>query len=43
MANEFFRTCTVLPFICTHKGKVKDPKYMQNKKDSRISLEMAET
>ena len=23
----------------TYKGKVKDPRYMQNKKDSRISLE----
>ena len=22
----------------TYKGKVKDPRYMQNKKDSRISL-----
>jgi hypothetical protein len=42
--KEFFRTCNVLPFSCTHlalwrgKGKVKDPRYMQNKKDSRISL-----
>ena len=44
MTKEFFRTCNVLPFSCTHlalwrdKGKVKDPRYMQNKKDSRISL-----
>ena len=43
-AKEVFRTCNVLPFSCTHlalwrgKGKVKDPRYMQNKKDSRISL-----
>ena len=33
---------TNLPFSCTHlplwRGKVKDPRYMQNKKDSRISL-----
>jgi hypothetical protein len=43
--KEFFRTCNVLPFSCTHlalwrtyKGKVKDPRYMQKKKDSRISL-----
>ena len=42
--KEFFRTCNVLPFSCTHlamwryKGKVKGPRYMQNKKDSRISL-----
>ena len=40
--KEFFRTCNVLPFSCTHlalwRGKVKDPRYMQNKKDSRISL-----
>ena len=45
--KEFFRTCNVLPFSCTHlalwrgkayKGKVKDPRYMQNKKDIRISL-----
>jgi hypothetical protein len=38
--KEFFRTCNVLPFSCTHLalGKVKDPRYMQNKKDSRISL-----
>ena len=40
--KEFFRTCNVLPFSCTHlasyKDKVKDPKYMQNKKGSRISL-----
>jgi hypothetical protein len=46
MAKEFFRTCNVLPFSCTHlalwrKGKVKDPRYMLNKKDSRISLLMA--
>ena len=34
----FFRTCKVLPFSCTHLDKVKDPRYMQNKKDSRISL-----
>ena len=43
-ARDFFRTFNVLPFSCTHlalwryKGKVKDPRYMQNKKDSRISL-----
>ena len=43
--KEVFRTCNVLPFSCTHlalwrgKGKGKDPRYMQNKKDSRISLE----
>ena len=40
--KEFFRTCNILPFSCTHLalwGKVKDPRYMQNKKDSRISLE----
>ena len=54
--KEFFRTCNILPFSCTHlartcnilpfscthlalyKGKVKDTRYMQNKKDSRISL-----
>jgi hypothetical protein len=40
--KEVFRTCNVLPFSCTHlalwRGKVKDPRYMQNKKDSRISL-----
>ena len=40
-----FRTCNVLPFSCTHlalwRGKVKDPWYMQNKKDSRISLLIA--
>ena len=42
--KEVFRTCNVLPFSCTHlalwrgKGKGKDPRYMQNKKDSRISL-----
>ena len=40
--KEFFRTCNVLPFSCTHlalwRGKVKDSRYMQNKKDSRISL-----
>ena len=40
--KEFFRTCNVLPFSCTHlalwRGKVKDPRYMQNKNDSRISL-----
>ena len=40
--KEFFRTCNVLPFSCTHlalwKGKVKNPRYIQNKKDSRISL-----
>ena len=24
----------------TYKGKVKDPRYMQNKKDSRISLQV---
>ena len=42
--KEFFRTCNVLPLNCTHlalwrgKDKVKDPRYMQNKKDSRISL-----
>jgi hypothetical protein len=45
MAKEFFRTCNVLPFSCTHlalwRGKVKDPRYMQKKKDSRISLSMA--
>ena len=37
---EFFRTCNVLPFSCTHsvEGKVKDPRYMQNKKDPRIYL-----
>jgi hypothetical protein len=44
MTKEFFRTCNVLPFSCTHLalwgGKVKDPRYMQNKKDSRISLNM---
>ena len=40
LTKEFFRTCNVLPFSCTHLalGKVKDPRYMQNKKDSRISL-----
>jgi len=44
ITKEFFRTCNVLPFSCTHlalwrgKGRVKDPRYMQNKKDSRISL-----
>jgi hypothetical protein len=42
VTKEFFRTCNVLPFSCTHlalwRGKVKDPRYMQNKKDSRISL-----
>ena len=41
--KEFFRTCNVLPFSCTHlalwRGKVKDPRYMQKKKDSRISLD----
>ena len=43
--NVFFRTCNVLTFSCTHlplwrgsKDKVKDPRYMQNKKDPRISL-----
>ena len=41
--KEVFRTCNVLPFSCTHLAlwrgsKVKDPRYMQNKKDSRISL-----
>jgi hypothetical protein len=40
--KEFFRTCNVLPFSCTHlalwRGKVKDPRYMQKKKDPRISL-----
>ena len=40
--KEFFRTCNVLPFSSTHlalwRGKVKDPSYMQNKKDPRISL-----
>ena len=43
--KEIFRTCNVLPFSCTHlalwtptPGKVKDPRYMQNKKDSKISL-----
>ena len=41
--KEFFRTCNVLPFSCsTHlplcRGKVKDPRYMLNKKDPRISL-----
>ena len=45
LAKEFFRTCNVLPFSYTHlalwRGKVKDPRYMQNKKDSRISLEVA--
>ena len=49
VAKDFFRTCNVLPFSCTHfafwrgKGKVKDPRYMQNKKDSRISLVVAKT
>ena len=45
LSKEFFRTCNGLPFSCTHlalwrgyKGKLKDPRYMQNKKDSRISL-----
>ena len=39
-SKEVFRTCNVLPFSCTHLAlwKVKDPRYMQNKKDSRISL-----
>jgi len=47
MSKDFFRTCNVLPFSDTHlafwrgKGKVKDPRYMQNKKDSRISLLMS--
>ena len=36
--KEVFRACNVLPFSCTHLGKVKDPRYMQNKKDSRISF-----
>ena len=40
--KEFFRACNILPFSCTHlalwRGKVKDARYMQNKKDSRISL-----
>ena len=40
--KECFRTCNVLPFSCTHlalwRGKLNDPRYMQNKKDSRISL-----
>ena len=40
--KEFFRTCNVLPFSCTHlalwRGRVKDPRYMKNKNDSRISL-----
>ena len=34
ISKECFRTCNVLPFSCTHlafyKGKVKDPRYMQN-------------
>ena len=52
MAKEFFRIFNVLPFNCTQlalwrgkvkgKGKVKGPRYMQNKKDSRISLKMAQ-
>ena len=33
-----------MPFSCTHlplrRGKVKDPRYMQNKKDPRISLQL---
>ena len=32
--KEFFRTCNVLPFSFEEK----DPRYMQNKKDSRICL-----
>ena len=35
-SKDFFRTCNVLPFSCTYK--VKDPRYMQKIKDSRISL-----
>ena len=40
----FLEPAMFLPFSCTHlalwrdKGKVKGPRYMQNKKDSRISL-----
>ena len=41
MGKEFFKTCNVLPFSCTHlglwRGKVKDQRYMLNRKDSRIS------
>ena len=39
LSGVCFRNCNVLPFSCTHlalwrgKGKVKDPRYMQNKKD----------
>ena len=32
--KEFFRPRNVLPFSCTHLAR----RYMQNKKDSRISL-----
>ena len=39
LGKEFFRTCNVLPFSCTHLALwVKDPRYMQKKRDSRISL-----
>ena len=46
LPKENFRTCNVLPFCCIHltsymhKGKVKDQRYMQNKKDPRISLQL---
>ena len=42
--KEVFRTCNVLPFSCTHlalwRESKKNPRYMQNQKDSRISLDV---
>ena len=38
--KEFFRTCNVLPFSCTHLALVrgKRPQVHTKQKDSRISL-----